>query len=111
MQGHVDGQESIPYIESFAGPGYFNDLDMMIVGNMSQDFCALAAAAACIICCLLLLAAACCCLLPATACCCLLLLLHTAAAATRDSALIPWHGAAWCGVCVRRQRSKRLIAR
>ena len=41
MQGHVDGQESIPYIESFAGPGYFNDLDMMIVGNMSQDFCAL----------------------------------------------------------------------
>jgi hypothetical protein len=49
MQGHVDGQESIPYIESFAGPGYFNDLDMMIVGNMSQDFCALAAAAACIL--------------------------------------------------------------
>ena len=68
--------------------------------------CLLPLAAACC----LLPATACCCLLPATACCCLLLLLHTAAAATRDSALIPWHGAAWCGVCVRRQRSKRLIA-
>jgi hypothetical protein len=39
MEGHVDQQESIPYIETFAGPGYFNDLDMIIVGNMSVDFC------------------------------------------------------------------------
>ena len=38
MEGHVDAQESIPYIADFAKPGYFNDLDMMIVGNMSQNF-------------------------------------------------------------------------
>lgn len=36
MEGHVDAQESIPYIADFAGPGYFNDLDMLIVGNMSS---------------------------------------------------------------------------
>ena len=39
MVGHVDQQSSIPFIADFAaGPGYFNDLDMLIVGNM----CALA---------------------------------------------------------------------
>lgn len=38
MQGHVDTQSSIPFIADYAGPGYFNDLDMLIVGNMSQDF-------------------------------------------------------------------------
>jgi len=35
MQGHVAGQESIPFVADYAGPGYFNDLDMLIVGNMS----------------------------------------------------------------------------
>jgi len=35
MVGHVDEQSSIPFIADFAaGPGYFNDLDMLIVGNM-----------------------------------------------------------------------------
>ena len=28
MQGHVAGQESIPFVADYAGPGYFNDLDM-----------------------------------------------------------------------------------
>lgn len=38
MLGHVDSQEGIPFVENFAGPGYFNDLDMLVVGNMSSTF-------------------------------------------------------------------------
>jgi alpha-galactosidase len=39
MVGHVDQQSSIPFIADFAdGPGYFNDLDMLIVGNMSAQW-------------------------------------------------------------------------
>lgn len=38
MLGHVDSQESIPFVRDYAGPGYFNDLDMLIVGNMSKDY-------------------------------------------------------------------------
>ena len=34
--GHVNTQSAIPYIETFAaGPGYFNDLDMLLLGNLS----------------------------------------------------------------------------
>lgn len=33
IQSHVDSQESIPYIADWAGPGYFNDLDMLILGE------------------------------------------------------------------------------
>ena len=29
-------QEGIAFITDYAGPGYYNDLDMMIVGNMSK---------------------------------------------------------------------------
>eukprot|EP00041_Stephanoeca_diplocostata_P019088 m.405408 g.405408 ORF g.405408 m.405408 type:complete len:596 (+) comp21206_c0_seq4:628-2415(+) len=32
MAGHVNAQSSIPYISYFAGPGYFNDLDMLVIG-------------------------------------------------------------------------------
>lgn len=38
IPGHVSAQESLPFIEDFAGPGYFNDLDMMILGNMSSPY-------------------------------------------------------------------------
>lgn len=38
VPGHVGGQEAIPFVADFAGPGYFNDLDMLIVGNMSANF-------------------------------------------------------------------------
>ena len=38
VPGHVSTQESIPFTADFAGPGYFNDLDMLIVGNMSEAF-------------------------------------------------------------------------
>ena len=34
----MDTQSSIPFIADYAGPGYFNDLDMLIVGNMSSAF-------------------------------------------------------------------------
>jgi hypothetical protein len=36
MVGHVDAQESIPFVADYAGQGYFNDLDMLILGNMSS---------------------------------------------------------------------------
>lgn len=38
MEGHVDEQQSIPFIADYAGPGYFNDLDMMILGKMDSKY-------------------------------------------------------------------------
>lgn len=36
MAGHVNEQSAIPYIASFAhGSGYYNDLDMLLLGNLS----------------------------------------------------------------------------
>ena len=34
MLANVDNQEKVPGIDSFAGPGFFNDLDMLMIGTV-----------------------------------------------------------------------------